>query len=1177
MSGAVACTSRPSLAHHAIPSHINPPLPGLTTTKCRLVGSLPSTRHPAHQPDSQSVLINQFLVTLLQLLVWNDPSMYAPSCCTACALVLHIDGAPVCTSSSPLAVVHHSWVLAARQQFFLELTWLDSIVPATLVAAHLSLNFEQRQEVLDVDMDAFPYFPSGFDDDENWDDIADGFLPLPPGEEAILQSHAGGEAIFQEMIAGMKPGRGDPRLRTARIQEVNKKWAAQIPQLVDAYLKFKYEGPAILDETAAWPLAVLSFSEHGFKYFSHPPDVQRANAAHLGASPEQPVLAFPLHLFEVYRQEHRVCPRFSIDAIAKTLNHLHKMPRKECLSEQITIAYDAYLAIMHGVDNRVAVALRRTDNWYLKNVCAPCFYTTIHEPPLKPKYLGAMDGNNSLKHVDTALLSGKPRTDHRTSTSPRWISPEEVDQLKDEVANAQAKRKKKKVPAAAAPVPTPTDTPADPSAAADSDSDGDDNVAWLNVNELEATEVTELEKCINACVERWRAAAPEARKKMLKLFAVAGIFLSVCRHGHVLAMCDMIRSGELMKYPLAIVRRLLDEFGSDIGLGYDIICTFFKTLLRSSLGARVVALRLQGVVLTFHGHAHNRECQLSWHPLYTQGVGLEDFEECERTFARSNNLASVTRLASAFHRKQQIDEHFDFHDQDKHANSGKSIFANYRQALEKIDTNTQQLKELERRLGTTAADYEQFFQDERTYFESKKAEPPEVAQTVEYMDPLQKLEAAALESRRAQQEYQRMDYYIVNNPWQRPEITACTHRYRSSHSRHLGVEQEVSLFEEEHGIVDRWPPESKEYTDALLLISKHKYRRCLDKLESLVVKRLFELTKLGMSGLAYKMREKISKALRTHAEAIRTALEKYNSAAAQLNPLRDRLTWAAVIDTVALADFDLLRDTTTDIRKLPWANPANREAMVLYFGTLHDHVNYLRAIHTHIVTPHLTHELHQQWLHRSRIHVSIANQLAKTSRLSGFSGTLFPGTREGRDPLLNEAESLPAWAAEELGIMREIVEYEEPQILMAPPQMDVDDSDKEYEGVKNEGWPLKQKGDARTPSPPTALLPFPTSDTTYFCLGRPYQSLPPLPTALLPTEEPEDDMPPSASSQEYGPDPILDEATIMTLDANERIWDLEKEYMRPGYSIDIDSGAYNPASIGSHLDTPRTVQDMAHA
>jgi hypothetical protein len=32
---------------------------------------------------------------------------------------------------------------------------------------------------------------------------------------------------------------------------------------------------------------------------------------------------------------------------------------------------------------------------------------------------------------------------------------------------------------------------------------------------------------------------------MFELFAVAGIFLVVCRHGHVVVMCDMIRSGEL--------------------------------------------------------------------------------------------------------------------------------------------------------------------------------------------------------------------------------------------------------------------------------------------------------------------------------------------------------------------------------------------------------------------------------------------------------------------------------------------------------------------------------------------------------------------------------------------------------------------------------------------------------
>jgi hypothetical protein len=71
-----------------------------------------------------------------------------------------------------------------------------------------------------------------------------------------------------------------------------------------------------------------------------------------------------------------------------------------------------------------------------------------------------------------------------------------------------------------------------------------EDVAWLNV-----TEIDELARCINTCVERWRNAGPEARKKMFTLFAVAGIFLAVCRHGHVLVMCDMIRSGELYVFP----------------------------------------------------------------------------------------------------------------------------------------------------------------------------------------------------------------------------------------------------------------------------------------------------------------------------------------------------------------------------------------------------------------------------------------------------------------------------------------------------------------------------------------------------------------------------------------------------------------------------------------------------
>lgn len=129
-----------------------------------------------------------------------------------------------------------------------------------------------------------------------------------------------------------------------------------------------------------------------------------------------------------------------------------------------------------------------------------------------------------------------------------------------------------------------------------------------------------------------------------------------------------------MKYPLSMIRFLLDHYGAGIGIGYDIMCAFWKTLRRSSLGADVTAMRFQGVVPAFHGHAHNRACQIGWHPLYVDGVGLEDFEECERTFSLSNHLASSTRLATAFHRRQQIDEHFYFHDQDKHAASGTFFY-----------------------------------------------------------------------------------------------------------------------------------------------------------------------------------------------------------------------------------------------------------------------------------------------------------------------------------------------------------------------------------------------------------------------------------------------------------------------------------------------------------------------
>ena len=62
-----------------------------------------------------------------------------------------------------------------------------------------------------------------------------------------------------------------------------------------------------------------------------------------------------------------------------------------------------------------------------------------------------------------------------------------------------------------------------------------DEIAWLNLAECD-----ELTQSLDICIEWWRNASPEARKKKFTLFTVAGIFLAVCCHGHVLVICDVI-------------------------------------------------------------------------------------------------------------------------------------------------------------------------------------------------------------------------------------------------------------------------------------------------------------------------------------------------------------------------------------------------------------------------------------------------------------------------------------------------------------------------------------------------------------------------------------------------------------------------------------------------------------
>ena len=84
-----------------------------------------------------------------------------------------------------------------------------------------------------------------------------------------------------------------------------------------------------------------------------------------------------------------------------------------------------------------------------------------------------------------------------------------------------------------------------------------------------------------------------------------------------------------MKYPLATVHKLLTHLGDGLGVGYDCGCKFGKTVMKSSLKDLATMLWYWSLIGLFHGHVHNRLCQLDSLGTYVKHLGLEDLETCK--------------------------------------------------------------------------------------------------------------------------------------------------------------------------------------------------------------------------------------------------------------------------------------------------------------------------------------------------------------------------------------------------------------------------------------------------------------------------------------------------------------------------------------------------------------------
>ena len=176
--------------------------------------------------------------------------------------------------------------------------------------------------------------------------------------------------------------------------------------------------------------------------------------------------------------------------------------------------------------------------------------------------------------------------------------------------------------------------------------------------------------------------------------------------------------------------------------------------MNSTIGVSAQDHGLRMVMPAFHGHAHNRACQLSFHILMSPGFGLEDLETCERVFAGSNAVARLTRHATPFHRWQFIDMHFQQWDKDKYVNLGKCflwsllltadislgefLLNNYKQALDI-------LREMPIRIATLLSgghvsdvQFAGWLEVEHRYLKSKQAEPQADILRMEYVELLTK-------------------------------------------------------------------------------------------------------------------------------------------------------------------------------------------------------------------------------------------------------------------------------------------------------------------------------------------------------------------------------------------------------------------------------------------------------
>ncbi|KAG0692671.1 hypothetical protein DFH29DRAFT_882163 [Suillus ampliporus] len=687
-----------------------------------------------------------------------------------------------------------------------------------------------------------------------------------------------------------------PRTRLLRNRQMHAAWRNQMPDLVKAFLQWKQDPehacirPDPIEEndecetTMAFQISTIDITNHVHVRSVNQCDDELANVSLIRAG---------------YLGGSPKKPSFSVQAMVKVLCALHNRTYYQSLRDQFSVAFDAYLEILRQ---------------------------QLDEPPLYPARLDAFDGNNSLKRVD-----GSGHADERCFTSSYLISTDEVEQFKDDVRLRPGAR-----PATVHVEPKTSvvqETPAslEPSASLELSTPLEPSPAIRVSND-------------SSCTDNWKA-ANTITENTTNVFEETGVFVSACRHGIIQTLVEIRRSGELAKYALATANKLIDVYGPNGVTGYDIGCSFSKTAAASSIADKVKTLNHRFVVNSFHRHAHNRRCQLQYHTLYQEGLGIEDLETCERVFSGSNAVAPLICHASYFHWLQFIDLQFDQWDQDRYQELSQFLYNNYKQALDIINDVTPTVEELKAQLDLTDADFHRWNVEELEYLESLASEVEYDPQKTAYVEALQSLMMAdficevflglnMVVSLRFN--FSRMYQPISHNTpgyakdlKQPPEhgklnVEPCTTKLLLEMNTVLDLERRI-------GITQCWTPADLEYQEALKYLHNRQFIRAVQHLEGLVVQRLFELAKANLAGTGYKMRQQISNAITRRSTTIQNALERYNQLAPLQTPPREVLKFSEVASYAWLGEFELLKHSWQEVLTKPWVSKANREVAGKYF------------------------------------------------------------------------------------------------------------------------------------------------------------------------------------------------------------------------------------------------------